>query len=69
MPKTNKQCPNVGAAVRFRVTGDTKLWYGTYTEEGFRVCTGFICYTMDEVDYWNYVPAAHENLSNTRRTK
>ena len=56
MPKTTRQGPDVGAAVRFRVAGDTKLWNGTYTEEGFRVCTGFICYTMDEVDYWQPQP-------------
>jgi len=53
MPKTNKECPPDNTAVRFRITGDKHIHEGTYTDaKGFEVCTGFICYTMDDVDYW-----------------
>lgn len=53
MPKTSKQLPPNNTPVRFRADGDTKLWHGTYTDEkGFEVCNGFICYSLEEVNYW-----------------
>ena len=55
MPKTNKECPADGTLVRFRVDVDTTLWHGKYTDKkGFEFCNGFICYTMAEVNYWQY---------------
>ena len=53
MPKTKDKLPDIGTAVKFRIEGgDKHLHEGTYTAEGFETCTGFICYTTCEVDYW-----------------
>ena len=52
MPRPNKQLPEIDQKVRFRIEGDNKIWHGTYTEEGFQVCNGFVCYTMEQVNYW-----------------
>ena len=52
MPKTSEQLPAMGTAVKFRIPGDKHLHEGTYTQKGFEACTGFICYTTCEVDYW-----------------
>lgn len=67
MPKTKDKYPRDGYAVKFRITGDKHLHEGTYTtEKGFTTCTGFLCYSTDEVDYWRY-ESAPQNFSNTKR--
>lgn len=52
MPKTSVELPEVGTAVKFRIIGDKHLHEGTYLEDGFSTCNGFVCYTTCEVDYW-----------------
>jgi hypothetical protein len=52
MPKTKDKLPAIGMSVKFRIEGDKHLHEGTYTEEGFKACLGFVCYTTCEVDYW-----------------
>jgi len=52
MPKTSDKLPELGTAVKFRIEGDKHLHEGTYTDEGFTTCNGFVCYTTCEVDYW-----------------
>lgn len=58
MPKTSNQLPSIGDQIKFRIVGDKHLHEGTYTEEGFKACTGFICYTTCEVDYWRAFPVS-----------
>jgi len=58
MPLTKVKLPEVGTAVKFRIEGDKHLHEGTYTEEGFKACTGFVCYTTCEVDYWRPFPVS-----------
>lgn len=63
MPKTKTKLPKIGYEVNFRIEGgDKHLHKGTYTEDGFKTCDGFICYTTCEVDYWNYVIGSETNL-------
>lgn len=53
MPLTKNKLPPIGAAVKFRIEGgSTHLHEGTYTDDGFEHCQGFICYNTHEVDYW-----------------
>jgi hypothetical protein len=52
MPKTKDQLPRIGDKVRFRIKGSKQTHDGIYTDNGFKTCSNFICYTTCEVDYW-----------------
>lgn len=58
MPKTKDKLPALGDQIKFRIVGDKHLHEGVYTEEGFKTCDGFICYTTREVDYWRPFPVS-----------
>lgn len=53
MPKTKTSLPPNNTSVRFRVHSSPNLLHGVYTTAaGFEACSGFICYSVAEVYYW-----------------